>query len=233
MPQPAAPRPGSLIIDPEELDALFTARTKLELGEGLCELVHRLKAARVGQNIEQDRQLLQQAYPQGVMPYGAQPQHVPQTMAPQTQAQPVARPQAAGIPIPRMFGAAPIAPATNVIPALGTVIFRAVYNWAGLIRRVRIGIADGDLGRLAIGPFSVAGLPIIDGANQITGSSYGSQNQCCIEVNHCISTQQEVLMSLTNLDGAAALTVSNPTFEVEPLQACAGTPQACPPGVQQ
>ncbi len=227
------PPSGSLILSREDLDSLFASRNKLELGEGLCDLLQRVKHARMGQDIEQDR-LVQAAYPQAVIPY-PQPQHVPQTMMPQAAAQPVARghSMAAGIPIPRLFSAAPIAPATNVIPVLGTVIFRGVYNWSGLIRRVRIGIADGDLGRLAVGPFTVAGLPIIDGANQITGSSYGSQNQCCIDVHHCISTQQEVLLSLTNLDGANALTVSNPTFEVEPLQACQGTPQACPtPGAQ-
>lgn len=119
--------------------------------------------------------------------------------------------------IPKIFSACAVAPGTNVIAPGSTVVFRSIYNWYGVVKNVRIGLHEDDWPFLSVGPFTVAGLPLFDGSNQISGSeSPPAKNQFFLTVNKKISSQQEVELYLTNNHLKRSMTVGNPTFEVIP-----------------
>ncbi len=119
--------------------------------------------------------------------------------------------------VPKVFSADAMAPGTNVIAPGSTVVFRGCYNWDGLVKNVRISVAEDDWPFLSVGPFTVAGLPLFDGSNQISGSETPpAKHQFFLTVNMKISAQQEVRLSLTNNHLKRSMTVGNPTFEAIP-----------------
>ncbi len=124
-------------------------------------------------------------------------------------------PQQAGTPLPRTFGASPVAPGTNTIVGGTSVVFTGSYNWNGLVTRMTIPQSQDDLAGLMIGPFTIAGLPLIDGANQIGAGEYSAMSQCCPVIMRQIGNQQPVSLTVTNVTGAN-IVCGNPTFHVEP-----------------
>lgn len=130
-------------------------------------------------------------------------------------------------PVPTIFSLSPTLPDTNTIPFGGSVEFTGTYNYDGWLGLMRLGIADADLGRVLIGPLSIASIAVIDGANQVSAASWAAQSQCCVPVNRCIGTQQTVRCTLTNIDTADPVTVGNPSFNVQPMSACGQGAQIC------
>lgn len=130
-------------------------------------------------------------------------------------------------PVPTIFSLSPVAPGTNTIGFSSSVVFTGTYNYDGWLGLMRLGIGDADLGRILIGPLTIASIAVIDGANQVSAASWAAQSQCCVPVNRCIGTQQTVSCTLTNIDTADPVVVGNPSFNVQPMNACGQGAQVC------